>query len=34
MRSLRITSLEQLQEPALRTLIKAATVTGVLPVRE
>jgi hypothetical protein len=34
MRSLRITSLEQLQEPALRTLIKAATVTGVPPVRE
>jgi hypothetical protein len=33
MRSLRITSLEQVRDPALRTLIEAATVTGVPPIR-
>ena len=31
MRSLRITSREQLRDPALRKLIEAATVTGVPP---
>jgi hypothetical protein len=34
MRSLRITSLEQLHDPALRTLIEAATVRGVPPIRD
>ena len=34
MRSLRITSLEQVREPALRRLIEAATVTGVPPIRK
>jgi hypothetical protein len=34
MRSLRITSREQLRDPALRTLIEAATVTGVPPTRD
>jgi hypothetical protein len=34
MRSLRITSLEQLHDPALRTLIEAATVIGVPPIRD
>jgi Domain of unknown function (DU1801) len=34
MRSLRITSREQLRDPALRTLIEAATVTGVPPIRD
>jgi hypothetical protein len=34
MRSLRITSAEQLQDPALRTLIEAATVTGIPPIRD
>jgi hypothetical protein len=34
MRSLRITSREQLHDPALRTLIEAATVTGVPPIRD
>jgi Domain of unknown function (DU1801) len=34
MRSLRINSLEQVRDPALRTLIEAATVTGVPPIRE
>jgi hypothetical protein len=34
MRSLRITALEQVRDPALRTLIEAATVTGVPPIRE
>jgi Domain of unknown function (DU1801) len=33
MRSLRITSLEQVREPALRSLIEAATVTGIPPIR-
>jgi hypothetical protein len=33
MRSLRITSREQLRDPALRKLIEAATVTGVPPIR-
>jgi hypothetical protein len=33
MRSLRITSLEQVRDPALRTLIEAATVTGIPPIR-
>ena len=33
MRSLRISSLEQVRDPALRTLIEAATVTGVPPIR-
>jgi hypothetical protein len=33
MRSLRITSLEQVCDPALRTLIEAATVTGIPPIR-
>jgi len=33
MRSLRITSLEQVRDPALRTLIVAATVTGIPPIR-
>jgi hypothetical protein len=33
MRSLRITSREQLHDPALRTLIEAATTTGVPPTR-
>jgi hypothetical protein len=33
MRSLRIISREQLRDPALRTLIEAATVIGVLPIR-
>jgi hypothetical protein len=32
MRSLRISSLEQVREPALRALIKAATVTGIPPI--
>ncbi|HET9777734.1 MAG TPA: DUF1801 domain-containing protein, partial [Propionibacteriaceae bacterium] len=34
MRSLRISSPEQMRDPALRTLIEAATVTGVPPVRD
>jgi hypothetical protein len=34
MRSLRITSVEQVRDPALRTLIEAATVTGVPSIRE
>jgi Domain of unknown function (DU1801) len=34
MRSLRITSLEQVRDPALRRLIEAATVTGVPLIRE
>jgi hypothetical protein len=34
MRSLRISSSEQIRDPALRTLIEAATVTGVPPIRE
>jgi hypothetical protein len=34
MRSLRITSPEQIRDPALRTLIAAATVTGVPPIRD
>jgi hypothetical protein len=34
MRSLRITSLQQVRDPALRTLVEAATVTGVPPIRE
>jgi Domain of unknown function (DU1801) len=33
MRSLRISSLEQVRDPALRSLIEAATVTGVPPIR-
>ena len=33
MRSLRISSLEQVRDPALRTLIEAATVTDVPPIR-
>jgi Domain of unknown function (DU1801) len=33
MRSLRITSLEQVRYPALRTLVEAATITGVPPIR-
>jgi hypothetical protein len=33
MRSLRIISLEQVRDPALRELIKAATVTGIPPIR-
>jgi hypothetical protein len=33
MRSLRITSLEQVRDPALRSLIEAATVTGIPPIR-
>jgi hypothetical protein len=32
MRSLRISSLEQVRDPALRALIKAATVTGIPPI--
>jgi hypothetical protein len=32
MRSLRISSLEQVRDPALRALIEAATVTGVPPI--
>jgi hypothetical protein len=34
MRNLRITSPEQVRDPALRTLLEAATVTGVPPIRE
>jgi hypothetical protein len=33
MRSIRITSVEQVGDPALRTLIEAATVTAVPPIR-
>jgi hypothetical protein len=33
MRSLRITSLEQVRDPALRALIHAATKTGIPPIR-
>jgi hypothetical protein len=33
MRSLRITSLGQVRDPALRALIEAATVTGIPPIR-
>ena len=33
MRSLRITSLEQVHDPALRALIHAATMTGIPPIR-
>jgi hypothetical protein len=32
MRSVRITSLEQVRDPALRSLIEAATVTGIPPI--
>ena len=34
MRSLRITSLEQVGDPALRSLIEAATGIGVPPIRD
>ena len=34
MRSLRISSPEQIRDPALRALIEAATVTGVPPIRD